>query len=125
MLRDIVQPNAVINPDYPLSTVQMKDGRMLQGITASSDAQTVRIGEITSLIIAEFTRRQAMTASLMPGWDGADSGARPDDLLDNAARGTLTTAHTLKTGIHDLGMSFNPASQVRLPACQASQLGPW
>lgn len=84
VLRDIVQPGAAINPDYPLYTVQLRDGRLLQGIIASSDAQTVRIGEITGLITSvpasEVVRMQAMSASLMP--QGLLDGLTPAQVRD-------------------------------------------
>lgn len=84
VLRDILQPSAAINPDYPLYTVHLKDGRLLQGIIASSDAQMVRIGEITGLITsvpaAEVVRMQAIPTSLMP--QGLLDGLTPAQVRD-------------------------------------------
>lgn len=84
VLRDVTQPGVTINPDYPLYALTLKDGRFLQGIIASSDAHTVRVGEITGLITsvpkAEVVRLQAMSTSLMP--HGLLDGLTPTQVRD-------------------------------------------
>jgi putative heme-binding domain-containing protein len=84
VLRDVTQPSAAINPDYPLYALTLNNGRILQGIIASSDAQTVRIGEITGLITsvpkADIVRLQALSTSLMP--QGLLDGLTPTQVRD-------------------------------------------
>jgi putative heme-binding domain-containing protein len=84
VLRDVRQPGAAINPDFPLYALTLKDGRVLQGIIASSDAQAVRVGEITGLVSSiptgEIERMQALTTSLMP--QGLLDGLTPEQVRD-------------------------------------------
>jgi putative heme-binding domain-containing protein len=70
ILRDIVDPSAVINPDYVPFAVQLKNGKVLAGIPrASSDGQ-VRVYDTdakeTVILQADIERLDPSPVSIMP-----------------------------------------------------------
>ena len=70
VLRDIIQPSATINPDYPQYAISCTDGRTLQGVIVDHDATGIRLGDITGAIThidtAAISATHALPTSLMP-----------------------------------------------------------
>jgi putative heme-binding domain-containing protein len=86
VLRDIEQPSATINPDYPLYSFELRGDRVAQGVIVSSSAEAVRVGDITGAITAiataDIVRTHAMATSLMPeGLISAFSASQRRDLM--------------------------------------------
>jgi putative heme-binding domain-containing protein len=86
VLRDIEQPSATINPDYPQYAVELKDGRILQGVIVESTAAQIRLGDITGMLTAlpkaNIASTHALATSLMPeGLIAALSAEQKRDLL--------------------------------------------
>ncbi len=86
VLRDIEQPSATINPDYPLYTFELRGERVVQGVIVSSTAEELRVGGITGAITAipsaDIITIHAMATSLMPeGLITAFSPAQRRDLM--------------------------------------------
>jgi putative heme-binding domain-containing protein len=86
VLRDIEQPSATINPDYPLYSFELRGDRIAQGVIVSSRAEEIRVGDITGTITAipsaDIIKTHAMATSLMPeGLITAFTAAQRRDLM--------------------------------------------
>ncbi len=86
VLRDIEQPSATINPDYPLYAFALKGDRIVQGVIVSSTAAAVQVGDVTGAITAipaaDILSTHAMATSLMPeGLITALTAAQRRDLM--------------------------------------------
>ncbi len=69
LLENIVDPSAVVPADYKLSTLTMKDGRVLSGFISTQNDQTLTLRTMTgteTLPKAEVTKTEASAQSLMP-----------------------------------------------------------
>lgn len=70
VLRDIVDPSAVINPDYVPFTVQLKNGRVLAGIPRVNQDGSVRVFDTdakeTLVRQADIERLDPSAVSIMP-----------------------------------------------------------
>jgi putative heme-binding domain-containing protein len=70
VLRDIEQPSATINPDYPLYAIELRGDRVVQGVIVSSGPEAIRVGDLTGAITAipraDIVRIHALATSLMP-----------------------------------------------------------
>jgi putative heme-binding domain-containing protein len=69
-LRDIVEPSAAINPDYPAFTLEMADGTPLTGGLLSETATEIRVadasGQIRAIPRENVRTTRAALRSLMP-----------------------------------------------------------
>lgn len=69
LLENIVDPSAVVTADFQLTTVKLKDGRVLSGFVAAQTAQTITLrgmGQSHSLERAEIASTERSSQSLMP-----------------------------------------------------------
>jgi putative heme-binding domain-containing protein len=70
VLRDIVDPSAVINPDYVPFTVELKNGRFLAGIPRADKDGAVRLFDTdakeTVVRQADIERLEPSPVSIMP-----------------------------------------------------------
>ncbi len=70
VLRDIVDPNAAINPDYPAFTLELADGSPLTGALLGETATEIRVadaaGHVRALPRTEVLTTRAALRSLMP-----------------------------------------------------------
>jgi putative heme-binding domain-containing protein len=84
VLRDILNPNATINPDAIGYAVLLTSGKTLNGIRMSETADELRLavagGEIQSIDKLEIETIAPMKDSLMPS--GIDELLSPDELRD-------------------------------------------
>jgi putative heme-binding domain-containing protein len=83
VLRDIVNPDFAINPDYLTQVVELKDGRVLVG-TVRSEKNNLYVGEMTGQVLTVSRDAvETMTTSaksLMP--EGLDRQLGPERLRD-------------------------------------------
>jgi putative heme-binding domain-containing protein len=84
VLRDIVEPGAVINPDAVGYTVTLKSGGIVVGTNAGEDATVLKIaqpgGQVATVEKNEVAKVEALPASLMPA--GIDKTLTNDELRD-------------------------------------------
>lgn len=84
VLRDIVDPNAAINPDAVGYVVSMKGGTQFSGTRLGETETELQIaqpgGEVATLKKANITRTVPMSISLMP--EGLDKAMTPIELRD-------------------------------------------
>jgi putative membrane-bound dehydrogenase-like protein len=69
LLENIVDPSAVVPADYKLSTVTLKDGRVLSGFISAKNEQTLTLRTMTenqTLPTADVTKIEGSPLSLMP-----------------------------------------------------------
>lgn len=69
LLENIVDPSAVVPADYKLSTLTLKDGRVLSGFISAQNDQTLTLRTMTgteSFPRADVTKTEASPQSLMP-----------------------------------------------------------
>ncbi len=70
VLREIVEPNAALNPDYVNHIVKLRDGRLLTGVVLTEGADRIRIvdGEAKETIVArgEIAELRPSAISIMP-----------------------------------------------------------
>ncbi len=69
LLENIVDPSAVVPADYKLSTVTLKDGRVLSGFISAKNEQTLTLRTMTenqTLPTADVIKIEASPLSLMP-----------------------------------------------------------
>ena len=84
--RDIVEPSAVIDPEYLPYTVAVKDGRVAAGVVRAEGADAIRVfdvnGQATVIPRSEIEELRPGSTSVMPaGLAGALGEARMRDLL--------------------------------------------
>ena len=83
LLENIVDPSALVPADYKLSTVTLKDGRVLSGFIAKQDAQTLTLRTMTETQTLDRTtiaRTEASPQSLMP--EGILDALKPEQVRD-------------------------------------------
>jgi putative heme-binding domain-containing protein len=84
VLRDIVEPSAIINPDAIGYTVTTKDGAAVTGTRVGETAEVLQIaqpgGVIAKVRKAEISKMEPLPVSLMPA--GLDKALTPDELRD-------------------------------------------
>ncbi len=84
VLKDIADPNAMINPDAIGYTVTMKDGSAVVGTRLGETAAELEIaqpgGVVSKLKKSDITKTEPMTVSLMPA--GLDKVLTRDELRD-------------------------------------------
>lgn len=69
LLDNVVDPSAVVNADFRMSVVSLKDGRTLNGVVAAKTDRTLTLKtqtEIVALDRAEIEKIEQSTLSLMP-----------------------------------------------------------
>jgi putative membrane-bound dehydrogenase-like protein len=69
LLDNIVDPSAVVNADFRMTVVELKDGRTLNGLIASKTERTITIKTMTETLTldrAEIESMQESKLSLMP-----------------------------------------------------------
>lgn len=69
LLENIVDPSAVVPADYKLSTLTLKDGRVLSGFISTQTDQTLTLRTMTgteNLPRSEVTKTESSSQSLMP-----------------------------------------------------------
>ena len=83
LLENIVDPSAIVPADYKLSTVTMKDGRVLSGFISTQNAQTMTLRTMTETQTLDRTtvaKTEASAQSLMP--EGILDALKPDPIRD-------------------------------------------
>lgn len=85
VLRDIVDPNATINPDYIAYTLVLKDGKVLNGLVRSEgqdDLKVVDSRAVETLVHRkDVAKLQASAISIMPEGFGQLGQAKLKDLV--------------------------------------------
>jgi putative membrane-bound dehydrogenase-like protein len=69
LLENILDPSGVVSPDYRMSLVTMKDGRILTGVVSSQNERTVTLRTLTdtqTLDRAEIDKQEISPVSMMP-----------------------------------------------------------
>jgi len=84
VLRDVAEPNAVINPDAVAYTVSLRGDEPLTGVRVGEDETTLSLaqagGKVTKLRKSDILKVEPMTLSLMP--EGIDKALTPAELRD-------------------------------------------
>ena len=83
LLENIVDPSAIVPADYKLSTVTLKDGRVLSGFISKQDAQTMTLRTMTETQTLDRTtvaKTEASPQSLMP--EGILDALKPEQIRD-------------------------------------------
>lgn len=83
LLENIIDPSAIVPADYKLSTVTLKDGRVLSGFISSQNAQTMTLRTMTETQTLDRTtvaKTEASAQSLMP--EGILDALTPDQIRD-------------------------------------------
>lgn len=84
VLRDLVEPNAAINPDAIAYTVTLKNGEPVTGTRVGENEDTLSIaqagGKTAKLGKKDIVKIEPMTLSLMP--EGLDKALTPGELRD-------------------------------------------
>ncbi len=83
LLENIVDPSAIVPADYKLSTVTMKDGRVLSGFISTQNAQTLTLRTMTetqTLDRSTVAKTEASAQSLMP--EGILDALKPEQIRD-------------------------------------------
>ncbi len=86
LLENIVDPSAVVSADYRMSTVTLKDGRVLLGIVAAQTDRTLTLRlltEETTLEKKDIASQEASAVSMMP--EGQLLALTPDQVRDMVA----------------------------------------
>ena len=85
VLRDIVDPNATINPDHIAYTVKLEDGRVLNGLVRSEGKDDLLVidSHVTQTLVhrRDVVKLQASAISIMPEGYAQLGPARLKDLL--------------------------------------------
>ena len=86
LYHNIMEPSALIHPDFMSYTVALKDGRVSMGIVRAEGADSIRVGDIdakfTSFPRAEVEEIRPSSSSIMPvGLLGAIGVEQTRDLL--------------------------------------------
>jgi putative heme-binding domain-containing protein len=69
LLENIVDPNSVVSSDYRMNVIELQDGRVLSGMIAGQDRNSLTLrmpGSDTVLSKAEIKKRQTLENSIMP-----------------------------------------------------------
>ncbi len=65
LLQNIVDPNALIGADYQLQTIELKDGRILAGMTRGENANTLTLRTLAEQTVVSKTDVKTRTVSPM------------------------------------------------------------
>jgi putative membrane-bound dehydrogenase-like protein len=83
-LKNILDPNAIVEPATAGSLIELKNGRMLAGVVKAETATSMNIaapgGGMETVLRADVKSRTPTSVSLMP--DGLEAGLTPQDLAD-------------------------------------------
>ena len=69
LLENIVDPNSVVSADYRMNVIELQDGRILSGMIAEQDRNSLTLrmpGSDTVLSKSEIKKRQTLKNSIMP-----------------------------------------------------------
>ena len=69
LLENVFDPGGVVSPDYRMSVVTMKDGRVLTGVVAEENDKTLSLrqaSELATLTKTEIAKRVVSEVSMMP-----------------------------------------------------------
>lgn len=69
LLDNIVDPSAVVNADYRMSVLELKDGRILNGLRAATTERTLTLKSMNETVVIErsdIVRETDSTQSIMP-----------------------------------------------------------
>ncbi len=69
LLENILDPSGVVSPDYRMSLLTMKDGRVLTGVVAAQNDRTLTLRTLTESLTldhAEIAKQEISTVSMMP-----------------------------------------------------------
>ncbi|RLT09609.1 MAG: hypothetical protein DWI24_09695 [Planctomycetota bacterium] len=80
LLDNIVEPSAVVSPDFRLTNLQMKDGRVLSGLVRPRDKQSLTLittNQTVILLKNEIEDQKATEQSIMP--EGQLEAMNPKD----------------------------------------------
>ena len=83
LLENIVDPSAVVPADYKLSTITLKDGRVLSGFISAQNPQTLTLRTMTETQTLDRTtvaKTEASPQSLMP--EGILDALKPEQIRD-------------------------------------------
>ncbi|MBI3874803.1 MAG: c-type cytochrome, partial [Verrucomicrobia bacterium] len=83
LLDNIADPSAVVNADFRMSVVNLKDGRTLNGIVAAKTVRTLTLKTMTEVVTIERTEiqsQQESSLSLMP--EGLLEALTPEQTRD-------------------------------------------
>ena len=64
-----MDPSAVVAPDFRVTNIQLKDGRVLSGLVRSRDSRAITLVEISEtriIPITEIEAQKSTTQSIMP-----------------------------------------------------------
>ncbi len=83
LLDNIADPSAVVNADFRMSVVNLKDGRTINGITSAKTARTLTLKTMTEIVTVERSEIESMQESplsLMP--EGLFEALSPEQTRD-------------------------------------------
>ena len=83
LLENVVDPNAIVGADFRVSTVALKDGRVLNGIIKNQTDRTLTIQSFTEALTverSEVTEIKQESSSLMP--EGLLEGLQDDQIAN-------------------------------------------
>jgi len=83
LLENIADPSGVVSADYRMSLLTLKDGRVLSGVIAGQNEQTVSLRTLTETLTlerAEITKTETSPVSMMP--EGLLLAFQPDQIRD-------------------------------------------
>ncbi|MEM7600112.1 MAG: PVC-type heme-binding CxxCH protein [Verrucomicrobiota bacterium] len=83
LLENMVDPSAVVGADYRVTTITTSDGRVLSGVVASENKQTLSLrllNEETILEKRSIEKREVLPTSMMP--EGLLRALQPDQIRD-------------------------------------------
>ncbi|MFM7319507.1 MAG: c-type cytochrome, partial [bacterium] len=69
LLENVLEPSAVVSPDFRVTNLQMKDGRVLSGLVRARDKQAITlvgVGETRIIPLAEIEEQKPTSQSIMP-----------------------------------------------------------
>jgi putative heme-binding domain-containing protein len=83
LLENIIDPSGVVNADFRMSVIDLKDGRTLNGVIRSKTARTLSVQTMTEQLTIELTEVDKLaesTLSLMP--EGLAEALTPEQMRD-------------------------------------------
>ncbi len=86
LLENIVDPSGVVSADYRMSTIDLKDGRVLTGIIIAQGGQTITLRTQTEDLVilrSDIEAQQVSTLSMMP--EGLLQPLSPEQIRDLVA----------------------------------------
>ncbi|MEQ1748530.1 MAG: c-type cytochrome, partial [Prosthecobacter sp.] len=83
LLENIADPSGVVSADFRMSLLTLKDGRVLSGVIAESNARTVTLRTLTESLTldrSDITKTETSPMSMMP--EGLLLAFQPDQIRD-------------------------------------------